>query len=260
MLGYEPQRERFSKLSQERLSRLSQSSKEKSLEEKVQKKYLEYFGRYGDMDRFELLQRMTGIEPSDDVVQEAYARRFEEMPHNISYSGILSREQLATEELKELKLLQRMTGIKPSDDVVQEAYAHHAFYGVMNFEPEMFGLLLRFTGIKPSDDIVQEAYARLLIEENDLKYFLKLERMHRFDILGSTSVKFDEFKLLRDATGIKPSDDVVQKAYTGYLEIALSCRGIRHTFMDHFEELHKETKIRPSKSVSELLVKCMIKN
>ncbi len=102
------------------------------VERKIQKRYATYVGR-GRLDHLRSLQEVTGIEPSEDVVQWGYA--------------IYVRE----ERFHCLRSLQKMTGIEPelSEDVVQEGYAIYVREG--RFDD--LRSLQEVTGIKPSEDI-----------------------------------------------------------------------------------------------------------
>jgi hypothetical protein len=147
----------------------------------VQDAYV-HFLRTGNVHWFGVLEEMTGIRPKppEDEVQKAYAK-------NLIKGTLLN-----------LEALRDWTGIEPrfSEDVVQDAYSECLRLPWQSYSEEQFKAILELGGIAPSEDTVQKAFAHHLAGG---------------DIFGTADK-------LRELTGIEPSEDVVQEAYRSHIK------------------------------------------
>lgn len=146
-------------------------------QEAVQEGY-DKFTRWGAMDQIEKLQKRTGVKPSfsEEAVQEGYAylieRGFEEIKNKINIrelkevTGISPSEDMvqkfysdyfANRKIEEIIAIERETRVKPNlpNNLIQEHYIDYAQYGMFG----TLGRLEKATGIKMSEEAIQECYA-----------------------------------------------------------------------------------------------------
>ena len=151
------------------------------LYERVQETYRDLILR--DLDKFELVRKVTGIKPFNDVVlvvQETY-------------------RELIPNDMDAFCVLRESTGIEPSGEVVQNSYEKTLQEG---YRPDLrnVGSFINATGIEMDaslEGLVQKRYKSLILPDSDT------------------------YQILREATGIEPSEDVVlvvQKRYKEMLQ------------------------------------------
>ncbi len=149
------------------------------LYERVQETYRDLILR--DLDKFELVRKVTGIKPFNDVVLVVQGMYGELIPCDMDVFYVL-RES---------------TGIDPSGEVVQNSYEKVLQEGYL---PNLrkLGSFIKDTGIEMDaslECLVQKRYKSLILPDSDT------------------------YQILREATGIEPSEDVVQVVQERYKEM-----------------------------------------
>ncbi len=228
--------------------------------------YARFIGKK-DMVRLKSLRKSTGIDPSDDLVQEVYGAYLSKgwiglLKSLYNATGIrpsLPEEDvqqwyatyLDKRQLDKLKSLHDVTDVRPSlpEESVQQEYVDCLGEGRM----DDLIILHAVTGIDPAKEVIQDIYAVLmrrrsfdnlksLIEKTGIKVSLPDEIIQNkyfgyYNCLKSTSVidSVDMMNQLHELTGVAPLEHTVQVAYAGFIlkgDSELSCISKLHSATD----------------------------
>ena len=207
----------------------------------IQNKYRTCIG-LRRLDMLKVLEDITGVKPSEEIVQE----------------GI--REYVVNGWMIFLESLIEKTGIQPqlSEDIVQRSYTNL----VVNGRIDYLKRLMEITGIEPKlpEKVVQKGYRTILdgIEEWGLKELKEITGIQPNLPNGIVQKKYrDKVKdgyvnrvgILIEGTGILPSEKIVQQGFRIYWEKGK---------LKEIKELSEVTGINPKISESDVQERCKV--